>query len=478
MFLSKSRWAISVVTLLIIILINGCTAAPDASTRGIYSVDQTFADFYREVGGENTLGPAISPSYMNGGVTYQYVVSGLMAYDPNAVPLLRFRFSPLASTEWKINGLVEPSPLDSDSHYVNGHQIWEEIWPFYDQFGPEIIGLPLSGVMVNDVKQRYEQYFDGLGFYREYSAAPGQIHLMPYGAWMCGTDCQFSLSDSTPPSASYAREFSATEQLFLQASERFGYGFTGVPRQSPRLAADGNYEMVFENVILFIDPSDGSQIRLRPLPSWLGIRPDPPGKAIEADWLSFFPLQDGLGYNIPNTFSEYINAHGSLVFSGDPISEYNEISATEYSQCFTNLCLEYHPSAPEGLQVRPHSLGDAYLAMGEKASTPGARITEALQIEAWEDNPLIPSGGVQVIHIQATQNNAPVVGIVFSLVVKQPDGITKTYTPAPTADDGQTTIELDPINGPNGATIRYEVCVAGAVSPQVCFSKSYIIWDQ
>ena len=51
---------------------------------------------------------------------------------------------------------------DSDAHYVNGHQIWEEILPFYDQYGPDIIGLPLTGVTVNDAKQRYEQYFEGI----------------------------------------------------------------------------------------------------------------------------------------------------------------------------------------------------------------------------------------------------------------------------------------------------------------------------
>jgi hypothetical protein len=361
---------------------------------------------------------------------------------------------------------------------VNGHKIWEEIWSFYDQYGSDIIGLPVTGVTVNDAKQRYEQYFEGIGFYRNYSDPPGQIHLMPYGSWMCGNECQYSVSDATPPTASYSREFSATEQLFLQASERIGYGFTGAPLVSPRLGSDGKYEMVFENVSMYIDPSDGSQIRLRPLPSWLGIQADQPKAAINAEWLSFYQIQDGLGYNVPNTFTQYINNHGSMNYSGNPITEYSSLSDGGYSQCFTNVCLEYHPTAPDGLQVRPHSLGVDYVTMGAKSSTPGSTFTEALQINAWEDNPLIPSGQIQVIHIEATQNNTPMAGIEFSLVVKQPDGITKTYTLDPTGGDGTTSIELDPINGPNGAIIKYEVCVIGAVSPQVCFSRGYTIWDQ
>ena len=72
----------------------------------------------------------------------------------------------------------------------------------------------------------------------------------------------------------------------------------------------------------------------------------------------------------------------------------------------------------------------------------------------------------------------PVRGIEFSLVVKQPDGIEKSYKVNPTGDDGRTSIELDPINGPNGAIVQYEVCVLGAVSPQICFSRNYTIWDQ
>ena len=36
------------------------------------------------------LGPAISPSFDKDGVTYQYVVSGLMAYNPNLEPLKRY----------------------------------------------------------------------------------------------------------------------------------------------------------------------------------------------------------------------------------------------------------------------------------------------------------------------------------------------------------------------------------------------------
>jgi hypothetical protein len=477
MFSLKSKLASCVVSLLIIVLINGCNPAPNSTSPGTFPVDSIFSDFYREFGDVTILGPAISPTFIKDGITYQYVVAGLMAYDPKQLPLKRFHFSSIASVEWKINGPVEPNPSDPNLRYINGHRIWEEILSFYTQYGPDIIGLPLTGVATNDAKQRYEQYFDGIGFYRKYSEPPGQIHLMPYGYWMCGSNCQYHESDSVLPTASYSRDYSETEQLFLQASERLGYGFTGAPLTAPQLASDGYYEMVFENVIMYLEPSNGNLIRLRPLPAWLGIQADQLRTATNTDWLSFFQIQNELGYNVPNSFLEYIANHGSLTYSGNPITEYHILTDGGYSQCFTNICLEFHPTAPEQLRIRPHALGIEYHTTGANTITSEPSIVDALQINAWEEYPLIPSGQRQTINIEATQNDAPVRGMEFSLIVKQPDGITKTYQSNPTGDDGRTSIGLDPIDGPNGAIIQYKVCVIGAVTPQVCFSRSYTIWE-
>jgi hypothetical protein len=474
----KGKWVYFVLNSLIIIGLSSCSISSTNASRGTYPVDTTFADFYRQFGGESILGPAISPTFVKDGKTYQYIVSGLMAYDPNQEPLRRFYFSPIASVEWHIAGLLEPAPQDDDIPYLNGHQIWEEIRSFYTQYGADILGLPVSGVGADDAKQRYEQYFEGVGFYRNYTDPPGQVHLMPYGSWMCGGNCQYSQPDTTLPSSSYQRDYSATEQLFLQASERLGYGFSGPPISAPSVGSDGNYEMAFENVIMFLDPASTNQIKLRPLPAWLGIQSDQPGPAVYQEGFSFFQVVEGSGFNIPDLFNQYLEEHGGYEVAGNPITAYRSLSDGGYSQCFTNLCLEYHPTAPRVLQVRPHALGTEYLTLGSKASASGTSFPEALQINAWEDEPLIPSGQSQIIHIEAKQSNSPVPGIEFSLVVRQPDGITKTYSLDPTGIDGTTQIELDPINGPNGAIVQYEVCVVGSVSPGVCFSRSYTIWDQ
>ena len=479
MYLLENKLKFSVFSLLILLLLSACNSSADVVTPGIYLVDPTFSDFYVELGGDSVLGSAISPTFVSQGTTYQYIVSGLMAYDPNVMTLTRFHFSPIASAEWGINDLLEPAPLDSSLPYVNGHRIWEEVLPFYNRYGPEIIGLPITGVKANDDKQRYEQYFEGIGFFRDYTDPLGQLQLMPYGYWMCGGNCQSQESDPGPTSPSYARDFSETEQLFLQESESLGYGLTGNPLAAPYIAADGNYEMVYENVALFIDPSDGYQIKLRPLPAWLGIEADQPTQETKVDWLSFYQVSEGLGYNVPNSFSTYIANHGGMVYSGDPITDYQLIPDGGYSQCFSNLCLEYHPTAPEQLLIRPHALGREYQTNGViTTANNGPSYADALHINVWEQYPLIPSGQRQIINIQVSQEGNPISDIELSVLVKQPDAIIKSYQLNPTDEDGKMSIELDPINGPNGAIVKYDVCILEAVTPQVCFTKSFIIWSQ
>jgi len=467
-----------VISLLIIVFLNSCDPSANASAPGDFPVDPTFSDFYRGFGGTHVLGPAISPAFQKEGVTYQYTVAGLMVYDPAQLALKRFIFSPIASTEWNINDLTEPSTSVSDYPSVNGHRIWEEVLPFYEHYSLDVIGLPVTSVKANDEKQRYEQYFEGVGFFRNYMDAPGQVHLLPYGSWMCGSNCQYRLNDSDPPEASYARQFSETEQIFLQESERLGFGFTGSPLTPPQMGEDGNYEMVFENVILYIDPADGNQLNLRPLPSWLGIQSDRPTLKTEIDGLTFYHVNADQGYNVPNVFADYIARHGNMVYSGFPITEYKVTPDSGYSQCFTNICLEYHPTAPEQLRIRPHALGIEYLRNGLNTTSPDDTFTDALQIDVWEQFPLIPSGQVQVINIKAIKNALPITGIELSLIVKHPDGIVKSYRLTPTGEDGTTSIELDPINGPNGSIIQYQVCIIGQTTPQVCFSRSYSIWNQ
>ena len=78
MFSLKSKLKIFIISLLIIALLIACNPSVNSSTSGTYVVDATFLDFYRGFGGASILGPAISPPFVKQGITYQYVVSGLL----------------------------------------------------------------------------------------------------------------------------------------------------------------------------------------------------------------------------------------------------------------------------------------------------------------------------------------------------------------------------------------------------------------
>ncbi len=474
---SHSRPTFCLVALLVILSISSCSPPPESSSPYTYPVDPAFSDFYRELGGEKVLGPAISQVFNQDGVTYQYILAGLLAYDPNLAPLKRFHFANASSSNWQINKGLENKPSDPNQTYVDGHKIWEEISSSYGQFGTDIIGLPLTGVVANDAKQRYEQYFEGLGFYRNYTAPVGDIEIMPYGSWKCGDSCRYSTADPPPPSSSYIPGSSATEQLFLQESQRLGYGYTGTPLSSPYVGSDGNFQMVFENVVLYFDPANGRQVRLRPLPAWLGIKPDQPVLPEQADWLTFYPTQGGVGYNVPKVFLTYINEHGGMEYSGDPITEYKTLADNGYSQCFTNICLEHHPTAPQELEIKPGSLGYEYFAFRLKSTPTSSSTPSAIQVKAWEEYPLINSGQRQTIYIESSRSGNPLKGIEISLLVYQPDGLTKRYALPTTGEDGKTSVKLDPLEGPNGSIVVYELCLEGSESPPQCFSRSYTIWD-
>jgi hypothetical protein len=477
MFSLKGRLAFLFVGLLVVFAATACNPSPATLPPGAYQVDPTFADFYKEFGGVSVLGPAISPLFSRQDTLYQYTMAGLLTYDPHLAALKRFHFAPIASLQWKIQGSTEPPPADANVPYINGHRIWEEVRSFYNRYGSDVIGLPLTGVLANEDKQRYEQYFEGIGIYRNYTDPPGQIHLMAYGDWMCGDKCQYQNADAIPAFPAITPDNSETEKLFLQLADRLGYSFTGAPLDSPKVASDGYSEMVFENVVMYLDTASTNQIKLRPLPAWLGIQTEPPTSATTADWLLFYQIQDGIGYNIPLVFVDYITNHGTMEFSGYPITGYRLLPDGGYSQCFTNLCLEYHPTAPEELRIRPTALGSEYKAKGANTQAQNSPLTNALQITVWEQYSLVPSGQSQRIGIAVTQNNSPLRDVEFFLVVNQPDGITKSYTPNPTGENGQTFIELDPLEAPNGAVVPYQVCIVEMVTPQVCFSESYIIWD-
>ena len=444
--------------------------------EGIYPVAVIFEDFYAKLGGEEVLGPAISSVFSRGDVRYQYTVNALMVYDPGASYSQRYQLAAIAE-EWDIEEPPELQPDDPDIPYINGHQVWEEVRPFYKNFGGLLIGSPLSGVKYNEEKERYEQYFANLGFYRNLSDNPGDVHLMPYGDWYCASKCEYQVQDAVLSSESDGLIAGDIDRVFLEYAKRLGNDFTGPAISETIMAGDGNYEKAFKNVVFYSSSEDQSVVYLRSLPELVGIHPDPPVPQSNVAGMYFYKVQDGLGYNVPQYFLDYIAMHGSMELSGPPITELHPKAEGISWQCFKNYCLEYHTTAPEAMRVQPTSLGDDYV---DQAPSTQPKVTEpagAIGLQAWERYPLLPSGQSQEIGMAIDEDGVPLAGMEFSLNVTLPDGTQRTYYLAPTNSDGQTSVELDPIEAPNGSSILYQACVVSVLDRPVCIQGMFLIWD-
>ena len=77
----------------LVLLATACgvsTTGNAAIQRSSHEVAPVFREFYAELGGMETMGPAISPLFTFDSVSYQYTLAGLMVHDPEAPVNQRF----------------------------------------------------------------------------------------------------------------------------------------------------------------------------------------------------------------------------------------------------------------------------------------------------------------------------------------------------------------------------------------------------
>lgn len=177
---------------LLMLLLAGCSASifssqPTPTLSSFYRVENTFRQFYEDIGGEARLGPVIQAAYYENGVLKQFVLNGLMQYDPNAPKARRFSFAPLGVAFT----IPQENLPDVDSQ---GDIITPDVHPafraMYDSLGGAImIGPPISKAFYDAQNKRTVQFFQNLGFYLQDSNPPGDVRLLAYGAYACAELC-------------------------------------------------------------------------------------------------------------------------------------------------------------------------------------------------------------------------------------------------------------------------------------------------
>jgi hypothetical protein len=439
---------------------------------GTYPIDILFTDFYQALGGESTLGPAISVASTSERLTKQYTEAGLMLFDPQAPKSSRFSLAPIGINLGINNGKL----LGKTNHTgrnINGHLVLAEFLVEYERLGgARFVGKPISGAQYNADKKRIEQYFENIGFYKLDSET--KIRLMPYGVYACDRNCR-----NQEPLAGIPIIQPILTDPFIKKTIDLGLPFVGKPLTGMHLTPDGKQEVIFENLVLVANMESPEEVHLRPIAERIGTYVHKPAQAEESSVKVFYEVADGLGYNVPLYFVEYLELYGGEQVSGYPISEVFSPEPGTFQQCFTNLCLQFNLNAEGEQRLQPVPLGAEYKAKDYDTVVDfeTSQAMENLEMKVWEEAPFVSANDSQEIIVALYEDRQPLENYEPILFVTMADGSQRTAYFQPSDANGHTSIRLAPIDAPNGTLIAYKVCFFGVIGEPHCVGDNYLIWD-
>ncbi len=441
-------------------------------------VDPRFSDLYERLHGEDVLGPPISSvKYLAGtNLEKQYFESVVMVFDPDHSP--RYYLEPVG-LDAGFSDLPNNDPESPSMRFMNGFIIPPEFAQFYDQMGGERwVGLPLTRARLNPEKNRIEQYFENMGFFRFEDDPPGVIYLMPYGLWKCAGECM-----EYPGVQNAAMSTSKLEEVqspFGEAISRFGTQFTGQTVTGAYRAADGRIEQIFQNVVMYEDHASPLGVSLRPISTLLD-QASAQFQSREENASGYFrEVKDGAGFFIPSYFMDFIDRYFGFEIAGEPISRLEEIRPGVSQQCFENYCLLYDGKADPSQQVRVVPQGqrykESYYQGAQAPRSEPAVVERQIQLDIWEQLPQISSQENQQIGACIHDKGMPLVNALAVVKVTLAGRGSSVYSFDPTDSGGCSFIKLDPIQAPNGTAVDYQVCFQGIGDREYCQKDSFLIW--
>ncbi len=431
-----------------------CTSvSPAAKEANKLVIDPAFQAFYQQLGGEEVLGPAISPKFPREGRFYQYTPAVLMVYDPRLPENQRFSLAPVGVHM----GIKHPvSAPDSPG----GHAVFSGFQDFYDQLGgAEVAGLPLTDVLYDVNHNSIKQYFENMGFYQLEEDAPDIVRLMAYGSWLCASSCTY-----IPPEEAKPKPETIAQGPFNEAISRLPPNLLGPPLTDAYLAPDGHQERIYTNAVVVGDPSRPGGIRLRPITAMLG-----------------FSAQLGMEYEVPDVLQNYILQSGGLEIIGEAVSAFEQQSDGSYLQCFENMCLNYDSTRPPELQVRPLALGELYKKEfyqkgGTKTAQNKLQTGGSITLNVSPGYGNVSPTDSQIFSVWVYQNDQPVNDVRPIIEVTSSNEQSSIYRLQPTREDGFTSIEIPPFdNAQMGTWVHYQVC-ASVSGELACVEGKYLIW--
>jgi hypothetical protein len=439
---------------------------------GAYAVDPLFQDFYQAMGGEEVLGPAISPSQRSESKTRQYTESSLMVFDPLEPLSTRFKLAPLGNSLGVAGGDLLGN-ASGGGRIINGRLVIPDFLAVYESLGgARFVGRPISEALFNAEKQRLEQYFENLGFYR--LQGQSKVHFMPYGAYACDRNCRKQNLVAGIPSRQ-----PILPDHFIKKTLELGLPLVGKPLTGLHLAPDGKQEVIFENLVLVADTESPHQVGIRPIAEQIGGHAQALAQPQESDLSLFIEVEDGMGYNVPIYFVDFLESSGGMQIAGQPISEVFSPEPGLYWQCFTNLCLQFNMNAEGDQRLQLVPLGVDYKSEAfEQVRDYSESLKLAnIDLKVWEKDTFVSSRDTQEIHTAVYEDGKPLQNFEPLLIATMPDGSQRKAYFQPSDEHGCSAIKLAPIEAPNGTLIAYQVCLFGVDGEQTCVGDNYLIWD-
>jgi hypothetical protein len=322
-----------------------------------------------------------------------------------------------------------------------------------------------------------------VGFYRNFNDPAGKVKLLAYGATSCSDRCDYQ---PAVDAVIYTSSTLEIDQVFSAGLEKIGDAtIFGAPLTQAYLASDGMQEQVYQNAVIFAAPGS-TTIKLRPAAVIVEMPSSPPGEKVYSnqDGMVFYTIKGVLGYHVPILFDDFINAHGGMRISGDPMAEVSESSAGVYRQCFENYCLEYITANPTEERIRLTALGGLYLDKMRDANILEETFVispSTVAIQVSEEFKQISAGQSQRISIVLTRqsDDEPISGLESVLQISLPDGSMVENTLPATSREGTASILIPALNGvANGSILPYQVCLTGSVSEPVCADGTFLLWTK
>ncbi|HSM24283.1 MAG TPA: hypothetical protein VK856_05415 [Anaerolineaceae bacterium] len=473
----KPLWKKTIILVLFMtVFLSACdlsnsTISTDNPDNQIFAVDRIFRTYYKELGGKEILGVAISELISWEENQCQYTEKALMCLNQNNQEGNGFFLFPLGAMIQIENRINHNN--DTDIEY----ELYSEFQPYFQQLGGEaVVGKPITNIRYNGQEQRIEQYFENVGFYQLYHDRT-QSGLLSYGVSVCQKECKFSSSQGT----SVNLHADTVELPFLPFLARMNkLDAMGAPITAPIEVQPGLLQQVFENVVLIGNPTLQETIHLLDLPVRLNYRQEKPGPQIYSveENMVFYMVSTPNGFHVPIVFDDFIMQNGGREFSGNPLCEVYQ-DGDKFRQCFQNYCLDYEPDSKD---VRMAALGEQFL--GELNVDPIRVVkfdyspqTVALNIKEKSPNVSIDEEQELEILVLKTENQSPLQNIEAKLEVTLPNGDRHTYQTQPTDEFGTTNITIPAFRRvQNGSVITYSVCLLVPSDQPICVNNSYLIW--